>query len=348
MTDPHRPRTGIVTDRRYMDHVMGGYHVETPKRLETIYAMIDREISFPLDHITPRPASKEKILSIHTAEYYTTIRQTAGRETVMLDPDTSTCALTFDTALLAAGGVIEAADAVLRGDVENAFAFVRPPGHHAETDRSMGFCIFNNIAIAAEHLLHARGCRKILIVDWDLHHGNGTQHSFEHRSDVLYFSTHQFPYYPGTGHWTETGKGQGKGFTLNIPLSTGKDDQDYRAVFHHILRPVCLAYAPDIILVSAGFDIHIDDPLGGMHVSDAGFAALTRELMDMAEQTCGGKLVFVLEGGYNLIGQSRGVRHVLEQLSGNMNDPDIPADISPNLKRELQPVIRTVGQYWNL
>ncbi|MCJ7680356.1 MAG: histone deacetylase, partial [Candidatus Aminicenantes bacterium] len=303
---------------------------------------------FPLDHITPRPAAKEEILFVHTDNHFTTIQQTAGREYVMLDPDTSTCAKSFDTALLAAGGAIEAADAVMSGDIKNAFALIRPPGHHAEAGRAMGFCLFNNIAIAAEHLLRVCGCQKILIVDWDLHHGNGTQHSFEHRPDVLYFSTHQFPHYPGTGHWTETGKGDGAGFTLNVPLSPGKDDQDYRAVFHNILRPVCLSYAPDIILVSAGFDIHIDDPLGGMRVSETGFGALTRELMDMADCTCNGKLLFILEGGYNLFGQSRGVQQVLQQLAGHGQNPDSPSDMTPLLEQELQPVIRTVDQYWKL
>ncbi|MCJ7679679.1 MAG: histone deacetylase, partial [Candidatus Aminicenantes bacterium] len=179
MTDPHRPCTGIVTDRRFLDHVMGGSHVESPKRLEAIYAKIERDISFPLDHITPRPAAKEEILFVHTDNHFTTIQQTAGREYVMLDPDTSTCAKSFDTALLAAGGTIEAADAVMSGDIKNAFALIRPPGHHAEAGRAMGFCLFNNIAIAAEHLLRVCGSQKILIVDWDLHHGNGTQHSFE-------------------------------------------------------------------------------------------------------------------------------------------------------------------------
>jgi len=348
MTDPHRPRTGVVTDGRYLDHTMGGFHVESPERLEAIYAMIEQEITFPLDHITPRPASREEILFVHTEEHFTILQQTAGREYIMLDPDTSTCAKSFDTALLAAGGAIEAADAVMLGDIESAFALIRPPGHHAEAARAMGFCLFNNIAVAAEHLLRVRGCRKILIVDWDLHHGNGTQHSFEHRPDVLYFSTHQFPHYPGTGRWSETGQGEGKGFTLNVPLSPGKDDRDYRAVFRHILRPVCLAYEPDIILVSAGFDIHVNDPLGGMRVTDAGFGALARELMDMAEQTCGGKLLFVLEGGYNLIGQSRGVRHVLQQLAGEAMNPDIPADISPLLEQELQPGFRTIRENWDI
>ncbi len=201
--------TGILIDRRYLNHSMGFYHVENPKRLEVILDMIDREIRFPYYRITPRPASEEELLWTHTQEHIDRIRSTAGKESVILDPDTSTSALSFETARLAAGGLLQSLEHILDGTINNALAPVRPPGHHAEAHRAMGFCIFNNIAIAAEWLIRSAGLTKVLIVDWDLHHGNGTQNSFWERSDVLYFSSHQFPHYPGSGHWSESGAGEG-------------------------------------------------------------------------------------------------------------------------------------------
>jgi acetoin utilization deacetylase AcuC-like enzyme len=336
-------KTGIVKDNRYLEHNMGDSHPETPKRLEVIYKMIDSRITYPLFRIEPRPATEKEILMVHTPHYFDQVKNTADKKRVMLDSDTSTSARSFNTALLASGGVLNAIDHIIDGDIQNGFALIRPPGHHAEASHAMGFCLFNNIAIGAEYLLKIRKNKRVLIVDWDLHHGNGTQHSFEERSDVLYFSTHQFPYYPGTGHWSETGKNTGKGYTVNIPLYPGKGDKDYRFIFKEILRPVVAEYKPDFILVSAGFDIYQDDPLGGMNVSGLGFGALTRELTDLAEELCENRLLILLEGGYHLEGQSLGVRHVLDQLSGNAADPDIEAAASPELSEELEPVLQATS-----
>jgi len=336
-------KTGIVKDLRYMDHNMGDSHPETPKRLETIYKKIESQIPYPLFEIKPRPAEKKEVLLVHTPAYYEQVKNTADRERVMLDPDTSTSARSFDTALLAAGGVLNAIDHIMGGDIQNGFALIRPPGHHAEASRAMGFCLFNNVAIGAEHLIKIHNHQRVLIVDWDLHHGNGTQHSFEDRADVLYFSTHQFPYYPGSGHWSETGQNDGKGYTVNVPLHPGKGDSDYRFIFKKVLKPIALQYKPDFILVSAGFDIYRNDPLGGMEVSSLGFSALTWELMDMAKQLCENRLLFLLEGGYHLEGQSSGVQHVLDQLSGNAPEPDIDAAASPELSNELKPVLQATS-----
>ncbi|MGD2295670.1 MAG: histone deacetylase [Candidatus Aminicenantes bacterium] len=339
-------KTGIVKDDRYMEHNMGAFHVENPKRLEVIYDMIDKEISFPLENIPPRQAEDKEVLWIHTSSYLERIKDTAGKNRVVLDPDTSTSARSYEVALLAVGGLLESAEAVQNGKIQNGFALVRPPGHHAEAQQAMGFCLFNNVAVAAEYLLKKHGLKRLLIADWDLHHGNGTQHSFYSRDDVLYFSTHQFPHYPGTGHWSEVGEGRGEGFTVNIPLYAGKGDSDYRAVFQNLLSPIAAEYKPDFILVSAGFDIYQDDPLGGMNVSSTGFGALTRDLMDLAETHCDNRILFTLEGGYDLQGLRDGVKQVLLQMSGNAADPDIEAKSSPALEKDIQPVFETQRKFW--
>jgi acetoin utilization deacetylase AcuC-like enzyme len=217
---------------------------------------------------------------------------------------------------LAAGGLLELIKVVMQGKLNNGFALVRPPGHHAERDRAMGFCLFNNIAIGAKYALRNFSLQRILIVDWDVHHGNGTQNSFYEDSQVLYFSVHRYGFfYPGTGGATEVGKGKGEGFTVNVPLSTGAGDTDYGNIFERFLKPIALEYQPQLILVSAGFDTHYNDPLGGMDVSEKGYARMTQILMEIAGATAQGKLVLVLEGGYNVTSQRRSVKAVLEELS---------------------------------
>ena len=263
-----------------------------------------------------RRADKDELLAVHSPGYVDMILETEGRGPRSLDPDTSVSDGSCEAALLAAGGLCEAISAVISGELDNAFALVRPPGHHTEKDRAMGFCIFNNVAIGARYAQESHGLKKILIVDWDLHHGNGTQHSFEEDPTILYFSTHQYPYYPGSGAYKETGRGSGKGFTVNVPFPPGHGNGEYTGVFERILKPVALAFAPDLILVSAGFDIYEDDPLGGMRVTPAGFAGLTRSVMDIADECCGGRVVITLEGGYDLTGLRNSIKAVLKELAG--------------------------------
>ena len=340
--------TGIVIDRRYQDHDMGSFHVESPKRIAVILDMIETEISFPYLKIEPRTATEEEILWNHTAAYLDILKKTAGQERVVLDPDTSTSALSYETALLAVGGMFQSLDSILAGDINNAFAPVRPPGHHAESGRAMGFCLFNNIALAAEYLIRKKGQQRILIIDWDLHHGNGTQNSFYHRKDVLYFSTHQFPHYPGTGHWKETGTDSGQGYTVNIPLSPGKNDADYLYIFRNILAPIAAQFKPDTILVSAGFDIAASDPLGGMGITAAGFGALTAEVKDLAQKLSQDRLLIALEGGYDLHALRQGAKEMLLQLSGTAGKPDVAPFPSPRLERELEPAIAHLKSFWKL
>jgi len=310
-------RTGIVQDPIYLEHVMDPGHPECPERLKVIYEMLEEEKgSLPLIQVKPRPATRDELETTHTSAYIDRIASTSGKHHSRLDPDTSTSAKSYEAALLAAGGFCELTKAVWEGQLDNGFALVRPPGHHAERDRAMGFCLFNNVAIGAHYAIKNFSLERVLIVDWDVHHGNGTQHEFYADPRVLYFSSHRYGFfYPGTGGATEVGSGKGEGFTVNVPLSSGSGDSEYVTTFEKILKPIALEYRPQLILVSAGFDIHRDDPLGGMEVTEKGFAGMTRILMEIAEATAQGKLVFTLEGGYDLEGEKRSVRAVLRELA---------------------------------
>lgn len=340
-------KTGIVKDWRYLEHNMGDAHPESPERIRAIYKMLEEEKALASLHlIAPRPATEKEVALIHTQEYVEQIKETAGRERVYLDPDTSTSPRSYEVALLAAGGLLEAADRIMAGKVRSAFALVRPPGHHAEASQAKGFCLFNNVAIAAQYLVEKWGLRRVLIVDWDLHHGNGTQNAFYSRDDILFFSTHQFPHYPGTGHWSEVGDGKGEGFTVNVPLAPGKTDDDFLFIYRKLLAPIAAAYKPEFILVSAGFDIFAGDPLGGMEVSVKGFGAMAGELMNLAQQTAQGRLLLTLEGGYNLFGLQDGVRSVLLALDGQGSESPAKLSISASLERELGPVFKVQKAFW--
>jgi acetoin utilization deacetylase AcuC-like enzyme len=337
--------TGLVIDKRYLNHTMGSYHIEGPQRLEVLLRLVESADKRAWRMIEPRPATEEELCRVHERSYVDFVKATAGREWTFLDPDTGACALTYETALLAAGGVLAAADAVLDGRVRNAFALVRPPGHHAEPARAMGFCFFNNVAVAAAHLLAARGLQRVLVVDFDVHHGNGTQAAFYERDDVLYVSTHQVPFYPGSGRASETGAGRGRGYTLNIPLLAGKGDGDFLFIFRELLAPVAARYRPEFILVSAGFDIAVEDPLGGMEVTAEGFGDLAAELVKMADESAGGKVAFVLEGGYSLQALGAGVGEVLRRLGGEKGRREVPPEPLSTLRREIEPSFQAAREH---
>ncbi len=345
-------KTGIVKDQRYLQHSAGSYHPESPERLAAVYAMLeDPAMADKFVQIAPREATHKEIETVHTLSYVEYIASTAGKDSVYLDPDTATSPESYEIARLAVGGLLNAIDSVMEKKVDNAFALVRPPGHHAEYDRAAGFCIFNNVAVGAMHAINKYGLKKILIVDWDLHHGNGTQHSFEDDPRVLYFSTHQYPYYPGTGSLQETGKGKGAGYTINVPLGTGMGDADFVKIFCKILQPVALQYKPDFVLLSAGFDTYFQDPLGGMRVTPKGFAALTRILLDIADACCAGRFVIVLEGGYHVMGLAESIKAVLEEMR---DDTHYPEEKMAALENEtgadniIKQVTAKISTYWKL
>ncbi len=344
--------TGIVKDRRYLRHGSEFTHPETPQRLVSIYEMLDNpDMAWKFTGIDARHATREELERVHRSSYIDFIAQTAGKAMTMLDPDTVATAETYDTARLAAGGVMNAIDSVVSGETDNAFALVRPPGHHAQAAEAAGFCIFNNIAIGARHALARWGMERILIVDWDLHHGNGTAETFYEDRKVLYFSTHQSPGYPGTGGMEETGSGPGLGYTINVPLRPGADDAFYARVFREILCPVARMFRPEVILVSAGFDIYIGDPLGEMKVTPEGFACLTRILLNLADECCNGRLVLVLEGGYNILGLTRSVRAVLLELLGETRVTEetlsrMAANTDETCNRLIGRVREKIGPFW--
>lgn len=308
-------KTGIVRDPRYLEHKTGIHHMEVPGRLEAIYSMINRcELKEQLIQVAPRFASLEELEMVHSPAYIEKIMDTAGEPLLYLDPDTVTSAQTCEAAFLAVGGVLEAVRCVMTGELDNAFALIRPPGHHAEKNRQMGFCVFNNVALAAEYARRRFGLSRVLIVDWDVHHANGTQHIFEQSPEVLVFSTHRFPFFPGTGSIEEVGTGDGRGFTVNVPLTPRKKDSDYAEIYEKILRPIALEFQPQLVLLSAGFDTHYDDPIGGMRITEHGYAYMTDVLLQIADSSCGGKLVAVLEGGYDLGAMRKSSKAVLEAL----------------------------------
>ena len=343
-----RGATGVVQDLRFLNHNYGAGHIEGPERLESIYAMLKAEKDLPWTSIEPRLATVEEIEFIHSPEYVAFISRTAGKRYLQLDPDTTVTARSFKTALLAAGGTLKAADMIMAGEIRSGFSLVRPPGHHAEKNGARGFCLFNNVAVTADHLIRRHGLKRVLIADWDLHHGNGTQNAFYERDDVLYFSTHQFPYYPGSGYWDETGAGAGEGYTVNVPLTAGKSDGDYLFIYRNVLGPIARAFRPDFILISAGFDILDGDPLGGMRLTSAGTAALAAEVIALAGELCGGRLLFVLEGGYDLLGLADGVKSVLTQLAGTASPPGIRAEMTPAARLEIEPLRHIHGSRWRM
>ncbi len=308
--------TLILRDDCFLRHDPGPGHPENARRLQAVYDDLDTQAIPGTVTVAPRPAGREELERIHQAGYVAQVGATRGLERVRLDPDTATSPDSYDAALHGAGAVLQGSEAVLGGEAAGAFALVRPPGHHAESLRAMGFCLFNNVAVAAAHALTELECKRVLILDPDVHHGNGTQHSFWDRSDVLYVSSHRYPFYPGTGAVDEIGVGDGAGYTVNLPVPAGMGDADFHHLYATIVGPVVAEFQPDLILVSAGFDTWKNDPLGGMAVTAEGYRALFSLFLRWTEEHCPGRIVFALEGGYDPAGLVAGVRTSLELASG--------------------------------
>ena len=313
-------RTAFVYHPAYLKHDTGSTHPESPDRLLAIEARIKKSGLY--DELTlldlpdgPRQDLEHWIEQVHHTSHLERIRQSgSGEGTHSLDPDTPVSSDSFQASRYAVEGVLTAADRILSGQIDHAFCAIRPPGHHAESNRAMGFCLFNNIAVCARFLQRRHGLKRIAIVDWDVHHGNGTQQIFYEDPTVFYFSAHQSPLYPGTGGEHEVGMGAGEGATLNCPLPSGRGDDQYVAVFEKQLVPALKSFDPEFILISAGFDAHRNDPLAGMQVTEAGFGEMTRIMKRCADQWCHGRLLSCLEGGYHLAGLARSVEEHLIAL----------------------------------
>jgi acetoin utilization deacetylase AcuC-like enzyme len=335
-------RTGLVYHPIYLQHDTNGH----PERKERLVATLDKIQSerLTIEHITPRTATIEQIAEIHGKKYIDQIKAICDRGGGHLDMDTVLSKDSFVAAMMAAGGAISAVDAALEG-IEGAFALVRPPGHHAMPNRGMGFCVFNNVAIAAKHA-QSKGLEKVLIVDWDVHHGNGTNAIFYSDKDILYFSTHQFPHYPGTGRTNEIGENGAEGTKVNVPLPAGTGDEGYLMVFREILEPIAMEFKPDIVLVSAGQDAHKDDPLGGMRLTRDGFGAMAGVVKGIANNCCSGRLAAVLEGGYNLGAQAEAIVAELRAFQGDV--PQISSmDSNPKIAQRIDEVKRIHSPYWS-
>lgn len=340
--------TGIVFDRRFALHEMGPDHIESPLRIIALHELITGELKERIRLIEPRPATEEELAFVHLPSYISFLKETSGKGYFQFDLDTIAGPHTYEIATLAAGSGLVAADLILRREIENAFALVRPPGHHAENSRPMGFCFFNNIAITAEYLRRKKSIKKIMIVDWDLHHGNGTQKAFYSTREVLYVSLHQSPLFPGTGSVSEAGEKEGAGYNLNLPLKAGKTDADYLYLFQNLIKPVSDLFQPEFVLVSAGFDILKEDPLGGMGLTAKGCGDITHILLEIARKWSSGRIILFLEGGYHLKGLKAGVHEVILRLNGQKERKIPEMDLSPGLREEIQPIMKIWQQYWRV
>ena len=310
-------KTGFLQDSRFLQHDTGPGHPECSERISATMSYLEKQAWFNLlTNIHTRNANYDDVLSIHDIHYIKRAEEVCRSGNSYLDSmDVSVCVDSFDIALLAAGSALQMADEVMQGNIDNGFALLRPPGHHAENGMALGFCIFNNIAILARYLQTHYGLDRIAIVDWDVHHGNGTQHVFEEDPSILYISTHQYPYYPGTGNYNETGIGKGTGATLNCPMPAGANDEDYTRAFSDQILPKIDGFKPDFILISAGFDAHYADPLGGINLTENFFGWMTIQLMEKAERYCNNRIISLLEGGYNLEALAKCVAIHLQELS---------------------------------
>lgn len=322
-------KAGLVYAPIYLEHDTGD-HVENFQRLVAVMSCLEKTgTKEKLACLLPRPASVEELEMVHTPGYISQIQSKASEGGGWLDADTVMCPKSYEVALYAAGGVLTAVEAVMKGEVDSAFALVRPPGHHATRSRAMGFCIFNNVAIAAKFALANFNLSRILIADFDVHHGNGTQEAFYADPKVLYFSTHQYPFYPGTGWIDEIGTGEGRGLTVNFPMAAGWGDEEYLRAFNEVLAPVARRFLPQLILVSAGFDPHWADSIAMMNVSITGFAQMVTVLKELADELCQGHLIFALEGGYNTQVAASSVKATFDVL---LDNPEIidPLGKSPS------------------
>jgi acetoin utilization deacetylase AcuC-like enzyme len=338
----------LVHSERFADHQTPPGHPERPERAEVFDAVASRWRDRGVEIVAPRTATREQLGRVHDAEYLRMIAETNG-QSVRLDPDTYTSPESYEVALLGAGAGIDAVERVLNGSHRAAIALVRPPGHHAERSRAMGFCLYNNAAIAAAHARAEGGARKVAVVDYDVHHGNGTQHIFDADPHVLYLSTHQFPFYPGTGAATEIGHGAGQGFTVNLPFEAGAVAEDFRVAIEAVAVPVLNQFEPDLLIISAGYDAHEHDPLGGLRLTADVFGAMTMALRQVAEHCCRGRVVVLTEGGYDLKALGASLNATIEAFHGPLAAPAWPSSgiASTRGEQSVRETHAALRAYWH-
>ncbi len=322
--------TALIYDPIFLEHITPHYHPEIPQRLEVAMKILEALDWLERDglvQLAPRAATEDELAAVHDRSYIQQVKDAVqnvavqakigGHRTYYFAPDTYISAQSYNAAIKAAGAPLTAIDAIMKGEIDNAYCLVRPPGHHALPDKAMGFCLFNNVAVAARYAIDRYGLERVMIIDYDVHHGNGTQDIFYTDPRVLYFSTHRAPFYPGTGHSHERGEGEGLGTTINVPLPATTGYETYDPVFRQVMAPAADRFDPQLILVSAGFDAHWDDPLGGMYISTAGFAQLNRVIIELAQTLCNGRLILVQEGGYSLKAMAGCVATCINLLLGD-------------------------------
>ncbi len=355
IVDPPRATTQpllVFKDNAMQSHLQGIFHLENANRLKAMDEVLAApELAPHWKALCARPAEKEALAWVHTPAHIARIAATAGRQLYAIDLDTQTTSTSYETACLAVGGIFNLLDAIMAGPSRRGFAAVRPPGHHAEPDKAMGFCLFNNAALAACYLKHAHGAKRVMIVDIDAHHGNGTQAAFVQSREVLFFSMHQFPCYPGTGNYGEVGQGPGEGYSVNVPLDKGMGDSEFGKVIQCMVDPLARAYEPDMLLVSCGFDLYQHDRLAGLNGTPAGYAMLTRQLCRIADTVCGGRIAFLMEGGYSIQGIRECGRSVIQELCGL---PSVEAERLEKMTASstpfsaLQKSIAVHTKYWSI
>lgn len=327
---------GVIIDPIFTNHRTPVGHPECGGRMESLLKAVEpfRTRADEVRFLPVSRAQKEWILAVHSEEHFQRIEATRGKAAGYLDPDTRTSPESFETAMVVAGSAVRLVEAVSSGEVNAGMLLARPPGHHAESDRAMGFCLFNNAAVAAQRAITVGAAGRVAIVDFDVHHGNGTQQIFYDRADVLYVSSHQFPFYPGTGDFSECGSGEGKGTTVNFPVSAGRGDEFFLCLYADLVAAAVRQFEPDLIVVSAGYDAHRLDPLAGMEMTSAGFAGLASLLNKVARQICGGRIVYILEGGYHLQALAKSVVATIETClqQQETTPPEPSSDTAPYLQ----------------
>jgi acetoin utilization deacetylase AcuC-like enzyme len=343
--------TAYITHPRYTEHHLAG-HPEHAGRIRAIWKLLDDTgLSARMHQHQPEMVSEDHILTVHSSALLETMHwmEDTQQGSIYLDNSTYADFNSYSIARLAAGGVLMATDEVLSGRADNALAVVRPPGHHAMRDHAMGFCILGNVPIAVRHAQKHYGIKRVMVVDYDVHHGNGTEAMFYEDPDVLFISTHQYPFYPGTGDLTDIGNGEARGTTINIPLSAGHSDESFAAIYEQVVWPAARRFQPEVIFVSAGFDSHWTDPLASMRLSLTGYAHLTRELIRVAAELCGGKIIFALEGGYHLDALSYGIANIAHALLGDDTVLD-PLGKAPtiSIKQDVKPLISRLRHIHNI